>query len=80
MVYAETLQRFVAVGTGGTVLVSNAAPNTLLNVSTRGAVAPASPLIGGFVVSGAGRKNVLVRAVGPSLSLFNVANPLPIRC
>jgi len=74
--YAETLQRFVLVGTGGTVLISNAAPSYLINVATRGAVTTADPLIGGFVVTGTAQKQVLIRATGPTLSVFGVAKPL----
>jgi hypothetical protein len=51
----------------------------LLNISTRGNVGggPDQGLISGFVVNanGAGKKLIL-RAVGPSLSLFGVPNPL----
>ncbi len=74
--YAETLQRFVAVGGGGKILVSSAPPSTLVNVATRGTVVPADPLIGGFVVSGAAQKNVLIRAVGPTLAGFGVPTAL----
>jgi hypothetical protein len=49
---------------------------TLLNISTRGAVAPGGePLIGGFVVQDHSRR-VLLRAVGPTLSGFGVTAPL----
>lgn len=51
----------------------------LLNMSSRGIIGAGSDqgLISGFVVqsSGAGKKLIL-RAVGPSLSLFGVSNPL----
>lgn len=33
--------------------------------------------IGGFIISGTGSKNVLVRAIGPSLTPFGVPNALP---
>lgn len=74
--FSEPLQRFVAVGTGGTVLVSNGAPNTLVNVATRGNTSPNSPLIGGFVLQGGGQRNILVRAVGPTLGAFGVEGAL----
>ena len=49
----------------------------LLNISTRGQVTPASPVIGGFVVGGNSPKRVLIRAVGPALAPFGVAGALP---
>jgi hypothetical protein len=76
--FAEALQRFVVVGTEGTILVSNAAPPTVLgNVSTRGSVSNTRTLIGGFVIEGAAPRTVLVRADGPVLSTFGVPSPLP---
>lgn len=74
--YSEDLQRFVAVGTGGTVLTSSGSPSTFINVSTRGTVTAADPVIGGFVISGTTRKKVLIRAVGPTLADFNVPGVL----
>jgi hypothetical protein len=49
----------------------------LLNISTRGQVTTASPVIGGFVVGGNSPKRVLIRAVGPALVPFGVAGALP---
>ncbi|RME69022.1 MAG: hypothetical protein D6781_09530 [Verrucomicrobia bacterium] len=47
------------------------------NISTRGGVeAGDSMLIGGFVVKGTGRRNLLVRAVGPALEPMGVAGVL----
>lgn len=34
-------------------------------------------LIGGFIVTGSEPKEVLLRAIGPSLSAFGITNPLP---
>jgi peptidoglycan/xylan/chitin deacetylase (PgdA/CDA1 family) len=48
----------------------------LVNISGRGAVNASSNLIAGFVVGGSGTMNVLVRAVGPTLSDFNVTGVL----
>ncbi|HVF72668.1 MAG TPA: NHL repeat-containing protein [Chthoniobacterales bacterium] len=50
----------------------------LFNISTRARVEPVlnHELIGGFIVSGAGPKTVLLRALGPSLSKMGVAQPL----
>lgn len=54
------------------------APATkLVNLSTRGLATPGSPLTVGFVVTGTGQKTVLIRAVGPTLSSFNVPGTLP---
>jgi cyclophilin family peptidyl-prolyl cis-trans isomerase len=51
--------------------------STLLNISTRGLVnADPDVLIGGFFVSGADPKQILVRAIGPSLGAAGVPNPL----
>lgn len=47
----------------------------LVNLSTRGIVAPGSDLIMGFVVSPGSPKTVLVRAVGPTLATFGVPSP-----
>jgi len=33
--------------------------------------------IGGFIITGTGQKQVLLRAIGPSLGQFGVPNPLP---
>lgn len=49
----------------------------LINVSARGAIAAGGePLIGGFVVSGAGERLVLIRAIGPGLAAFGVPGAL----
>ena len=51
----------------------------LLNISTRGSVGSGGDqaLVTGFVVSATGQgKKLIVRAVGPSLALFGVSNPL----
>jgi hypothetical protein len=51
--------------------------STLLNVSTRGPVgADPNALIGGFILRGADSKQVLIRAIGPSLTQFQVPNAL----
>ena len=56
------------------------AQHHLLNISTRGLVQGGNnTLIAGFVIGGTGPAgtNVVVRALGPSLSAFGIANPLP---
>jgi len=52
--------------------------STLSNVSTRGFVDPANPLIGGFIAggSGTGDTEIVVRAIGPDLAAQGIANPL----
>jgi sugar lactone lactonase YvrE len=52
---------------------------TLANISTRGFVEPGEKvMIGGFILGGnAGKGEVLVRALGPSLANSGIANPLP---
>jgi hypothetical protein len=50
---------------------------SLVNISTRMLVLTGdNVLIGGFVVSGTTPKQVLVRAIGPTLANFGVPNPL----
>ncbi len=49
----------------------------LANISTRGQVLTGNDvMIGGFVVQGTGPRTVVVRARGPSLAPFGIANPL----
>ena len=51
--------------------------SSLLNISTRGNVQTGdNVMIGGFIVAGNGSQRVLVRAIGPSLGAFGVADPL----
>ncbi len=48
-----------------------------VNISTRMRVETGdNVLIGGFIVTGSGEKNILVRAIGPSLAQFGVAGAL----
>lgn len=48
-----------------------------INVSTRLNVLTGDKVgIGGFIITGAGQKKVVLRAIGPSLSQANVPNPL----
>lgn len=62
------------------VLVLGVGPtDRLLNLSTRGNVGAGGDqgLVSGFVVAAGGQsKKLILRAVGPSLSLFGVTNPL----
>jgi hypothetical protein len=52
-------------------------PLNLGNISTRGLVETGDQvLIGGFIIGGAAPKQVLIRAIGPSLANFNVVGPM----
>jgi hypothetical protein len=55
---------------------SGTAPRGLANLSTRGMVSPEGPLIGGVVIPPDWSRTLLIRAVGPGLGAFGVANPL----
>ena len=80
--YAESMQAVasnsistVMVGTGGTILQSgnpSAVSSRLVNVATRGLVQPGGTLTPGFVLRGTGAKQVVVRAVGPTLAAFGL--------
>jgi hypothetical protein len=49
----------------------------LLNISTRARVLTRDQvLIGGFIITGAQNKTVLIRGIGPSLTTFGIAMPL----
>jgi plastocyanin len=61
----------------GTVTVA-AASSKLSNISTRALVQTGNNvLISGFIISGSGNKSILLRALGPTLSSFGIANALP---
>jgi len=49
----------------------------LANLSVRASVSADSPLIVGFITDGSGQTRALLRAVGPGLSAYGVANPIP---
>lgn len=60
-------------------LVLSSTPTRLANISTRGLTASgADVLIGGFVVTGTGNRQMLIRVVGPTLAAgpFNVPGTL----
>lgn len=59
-------------------LVGNAAAPLLKNVATRATVgAGDDALIGGFIVGGDAPRDIIVRAIGPSLATSGVADALP---
>ena len=50
---------------------------TLVNISTRLNVLTGDNILdGGFIITGAGTKTVLIRGLGPSLGAFGIADPL----
>lgn len=76
---APTITTAAAVaGTQSATLVFEgvALPNRLVNISCRSKVTADDILIAGFVVEGTAPKNVLIRALGPTLVEFGVANAL----
>ena len=52
------------------------APRRFVNISARGPVAPARPLIVGFTITGKVPANLLVRGAGPALAGFGVVGAL----
>ena len=48
----------------------------LLNISSRGATTSDSSLVAGFVITGTQPKSVLLRAIGPTLTAFNLTGVL----
>jgi hypothetical protein len=53
------------------------AGSKLGNISTRALVQTGNNvMIGGFIITGAGQKRVIARAIGPSLARFGITNPL----
>jgi hypothetical protein len=69
-------------GPGGSIMAANSAGSSfsdgfLRNLSTRGQVGTGSNLlIAGFVVAGSSPKQVLIRAIGPTLSTFGITGAL----
>ena len=71
-----------AAGSAGVGLVElyDVAPSEsrVSNISTRGEVGTGSDvIIGGFIVGGTSTTQVIVRAIGPSLSSLGIAGALP---
>jgi hypothetical protein len=53
------------------------AGSKLGNISTRALVQTGdNVMIGGFIITGAEQKRVIVRAIGPSLAQYGITNPL----
>ncbi len=71
----------LSMGMVGTILVAEATPTPTpaqpLNISTRMEVKTGEQvLIGGFIITGSDPKEVVLRAIGPSLAGFGIPNPL----
>jgi hypothetical protein len=46
-------------------------------MSTRARVTSSYPMIGGFFINGQAHKTLLIRAVGPTMAQYGIANPVP---
>lgn len=58
--------------------ISGAKDHALVNISTLARLSsPTDAIVSGFVISGATNRNVLVRAVGPTLGAFGLTDALP---
>jgi glucose/arabinose dehydrogenase len=68
---------YLASGSGGQVFRVSAMPGVLANISTRLAVGTDNNvLIGGFIIGGTGPKQLLLRALGPTLTQFGISGVL----
>ena len=75
--YTVNVSSAGAAGTGLVEIYEVGADNTrLVNVSTRGQVSATNGLTAGVVVQGTAAVRLLVRAIGPALTQFGVANAL----
>jgi hypothetical protein len=82
--YTCTVSGSVSGGTSSaaTLTIANgAAPGRLINLSSRSSLglvgnAVQTPIIAGFVVAGAGSKDVVLRGVGPALTEFYVGDAI----
>ncbi len=71
------LRQFLAAPAGQPTWAPAPPPPNLGNISTRLSVGTSDDvLIGGFIITGTGDKNVLVRAIGPSLGTVGVVGAL----
>jgi hypothetical protein len=71
------LASFTLAGPGtGVVSTPSTAPR-FINLSTRAVIAPGGNINPGFVISGTGRKRVVVRGAGPALAALGVPGVLP---
>lgn len=78
--YNTRLQKFsmtTGAGTGSGGGTGSSSDAQFVNVSSRMEVNAQHPLIAGFVVSGSTPKQMLIRAVGPTLATYGVTGTLP---
>jgi uncharacterized delta-60 repeat protein len=74
---SSTSTLVITVGSAGAPYISSGSTgNRLANLSCRDQLTGSQTLIAGFVIGGSTPETVLVRAVGPGLSQFNVAGTM----
>jgi hypothetical protein len=74
---SSTSTLVITVGsTGSTFISSSSASDRLANLSCRDQLAGNQTLIAGFAISGTSPETVLLRAVGPGLTQFNVSGTI----
>jgi len=74
---SSTSMLVITIGSAGSAYVSSGpSSDRLANLSCRDQLAGSQALIAGFVIGGSSPETVLVRAVGPGLSQFNVAGAM----
>lgn len=79
--YTATVSPATAAISPGEALVElydadSASATRLTNVSSRAQLGSGGVLVAGFAVGGTGRRNVLIRAVGPTLAAFGVSGAM----
>jgi N-acetylneuraminic acid mutarotase len=68
---------FAATDTNQIFTVTDLVPTSLGNISTRAFVQTGeNVMIGGFIVQGSGPKRVIIRAIGPELTQYGIADAL----
>jgi len=74
---SSTSMLVITVGsTGSTYISAGSSADRLANLSCRDQLAGSQALIAGFVITGSAPETVLLRAVGPGLTQFNVAGAM----
>jgi uncharacterized delta-60 repeat protein len=73
-----TSRLVITIGSSGAPVlsISGSSADRLLNLSSRDQLNGSQTLIAGFVISGTGPKTVLLRAVGPGLTAFDVTGTM----
>lgn len=76
IIAAGNFSQVNGVAVNGIVRLNGVAPEKVANISTRASVGTGDAVeIGGFIVTGAAEKSVVIRAIGPSLQVDG--DPLP---